>query len=88
MIIRDFYTSYYGTETKYMEVNIMSIVTKVAKMRLLFHANMLDVCNVANQLGILKDSKAEVVMKGHAMKCFDAMEHMGLDVKKFMESKD
>jgi hypothetical protein len=36
----------------------------------------------------LKDSKAEVVMKGHTMKCFDAMEHMGLDVKKFMESKD
>ena len=66
----------------------MSIVTKVAKMRLLFHANMLDVCNVANQLGILKDSKAEVVMKGHTMKCFDAMEHMGLDIKKFMESKD
>ena len=71
-----------------MEVNIMSIVKKVAKMRLLFHANMLDVCNVANQLGILKDSKAEVVMKGHTMKCFDAIEHMGLDVKKFMESTD
>ena len=66
----------------------MSIVTKVAKMRLFFHANMLDVCNVANQLGILKDEKAEEIMKGHTMKCFDAMEHMGLDVKKFIESKD
>ena len=57
----------------------MSIVKKVAKMRLMFHANMLDVCNVANQLGILNDEKAEEVMKRHAMKCFDAMEHMGLD---------
>ena len=66
----------------------MSIVTKVAKMRLFFHANMLDVCNVANQLGILKDEKSEEIMKGHTMKCFDAMEHMGLDVKKFIESKD
>ena len=66
----------------------MSIVTKVAKMRLPFHANMLDICNVANQLGIMKDSKAEAVMKWHTMKCFDAMEHMGLDVKRFMESKD
>lgn len=56
----------------------MSIVTKVAKMRLTYHANMLDVCNVLNQLGILKDDKAEEVMKGHTMKCFDAMEHMGL----------
>lgn len=33
----------------------MSIVTKVAKMRLNYHATMLDICNVANQLGILKD---------------------------------
>lgn len=57
----------------------MSIVTKVAKMRLMFHANMLDLCNVANQLGILKNEKAEKIMKGHTMKCFDAMEHMGLD---------
>lgn len=40
---------------------------------------MLDVCNVLNQLGILKDEKAEEVMKNHTMKCFDAMEHMGLD---------
>ena len=57
----------------------MGIVKKVAKMRLMFHASMLDVCNVANQLGILKDNKAEEVMKNHTMKCFDAMEHMGLD---------
>ena len=57
----------------------MSIVKKVAKMRLMFHANMLDVCNVLNQLGILNDDKAENVMKHHTMECFDAMEHMGLD---------
>ena len=57
----------------------MNIVTKVAKARLNFHATMLDICNVANQLGIKKDEKAEKVMKDHCMKCFDAMEHMGLD---------
>ena len=57
----------------------MDIVKKVAKMRLMFHANMLDVCNVLNQLGILNDDKAENVMKHHTMECFDAMEHMGLD---------
>ena len=57
----------------------MSIVTKVAKMRLEYHSSMLDVCNVLNQLGILKDEKAEEVMKNHTMKCFDAMVHMGLD---------
>lgn len=57
----------------------MNIVIKVAKLRLNFHATMLDVYNIANQLGILKDEKAEEIMKKHTMKCFDAMEHMGLD---------
>lgn len=66
----------------------MSIVTKVAKMRLNFHATMLDVCNVANQLGILKDEKAEVVMKNHTLKCFDTMEHMGLDPYRKLEKSE
>ena len=39
----------------------MSIVTKVAKMRLNYHATMLDICNVANQLGILRgEEKAHI----------------------------
>ena len=67
-----------GTEFTTSFMN-MSIVKKVTKMRLIFHANMLDVCNVANQLGILKDEKAEEIMKHHTMECVDAMEHMGLD---------
>lgn len=66
----------------------MSIVKKVAKMRLMYHANMLDICNVANQLGILKNEKAEAVMKGHTMKCFDAMEHMGLDPYRKMQKSE
>ena len=56
-------------------------------MRLNYHANMLDVCNVLNQLGILKDEKAEEVMKNHVIKCFDAMEHMGLDPWKKKEKE-
>lgn len=36
----------------------MSIVTKVTKMRLNYHASMLDVCNVLNQLGILNNEKS------------------------------
>ena len=78
MIIRKIYIAYYE-KNNFMEVSIMSIVTRVSKIRLIFHANMLDVCNIANQLGILKDEKAEEVMKNHTMKCFDAMEHMGLN---------
>ena len=57
------------------------ITKKVAKMRFIYHTNMLDICNVLNQLGILKDEKAEIVMKDHCMKSFDCMERMGLDVR-------
>lgn len=57
----------------------MNIVKAVAKTRLYYHANLLDVFNVANQLGLLNDERAEEIMKKHTLKCFDAMEHMGLD---------
>lgn len=49
---------------------------------------MLDVCNVLNQLGILKDEKAERVMKDHCMKSFDCMERMGLDVKGYFNKQE
>jgi len=35
----------------------MDITKKVAKMRFIYHTNMLDICNVLNQLGILKTKK-------------------------------
>ena len=38
---------------------------------------MLDVCNVANQLGILKDDKAELLMKNHTMQSLDCYERLG-----------
>lgn len=66
----------------------MSIVEKVAKMRLHYHATMLDVYNVANQLGVLSNEKAEKIMKKHTFQCFDAMEHMGIKVYKHLNSKD
>lgn len=71
----------------FMEIPILKgeqlwiLQKKVAKMRFIYHTNMLDICNVLNQLGILKDEKAEIVMKDHCMKSFDCMERMGLDVR-------
>ena len=41
----------------------MDITKVVAKMRFKYHTNMLDVCNVANQIGLLKYNKAEEKMK-------------------------
>lgn len=56
------------------EEPVMDITKKVAALRFKYHANMLDVCNVLNQIGILKDEKAESVMKNHTMQCFDCLE--------------
>ena len=55
---------------------MFDITKKVAKARLLYHSNMLDVCNVLNQLGILKDVKTEEVMKFHTMNCMDCLERI------------
>ena len=66
----------------------MDITKKVAKLRFIYHSNMLDVCNVANQLGILKDERAEEVMKNHTMQCFDCMRRMGLDVDGYFKKQE
>lgn len=58
----------------------MDITKKVAKMRFVYHTNMLDVCNVLNQLGILKDDRAETVMKHHTMQSFDCLDRLGYDL--------
>ena len=63
----------------------MDITKKVAKMRFIYHTNMLDVCNIMNQLGILKDDKAELVMKNHVMQSLDCLQRLGYDVKGSLE---
>lgn len=44
-----------------------SLPEKVAIMRFKYHANMLDVVNVLNQLHILSDERAEKMNKNHTM---------------------
>lgn len=58
----------------------MDITKVVAKIRFKYHTNMLDVCNVANQIGLLNDTKAEGKMKNHTMQSFDCLERLGYDV--------
>lgn len=45
----------------------MSLSTKIAKARLAYHANVVDLVNAGNQLGIIKDDKAEKLAKKHTM---------------------
>lgn len=60
----------------------MDITKVVAKMRFKYHTNMLNVCNVANQIGLLKDEKAELKMKNHVMQSVDCLERLGYNVRK------
>lgn len=61
----------------------MDITKTVAKLRFKYHANMLDVNNVLNQLGLRKDEKAEECGKKHTMTIFnDIFPRLGYDTSK------
>lgn len=45
----------------------MDLPRKVAMVRMIYHVNMIDVINVGNQLGLIKDEKAEERNKHHVM---------------------
>ncbi len=67
----------------------MDITRKIAKARFQYHTNMLIfLITKAEQIGILKDEKAEMAMKNHAMKSFDCLERMGYDVKDILSKKE
>lgn len=57
----------------------MDITKKVAKIRFLYHANMLSVNNILNQLKIRNNEKAEAVGEYHTMECFDCLERLGFN---------
>lgn len=60
----------------FYEVNDMSLSKAVANARFQYHANAIEVSNCLNQLKILKDEKAEIVMKRHFMECLDALHRL------------
>lgn len=45
----------------------MALSTIVAKARAVYHTNMVELVNVGNQLGLIKDEKAEEANKHHVM---------------------
>lgn len=61
----------------------------VAKIRLAYHLNMLDFCNVANQLHLMSDEKADCANKSHFKECLDCYERLGYKLpRKFIEFKN
>ena len=60
----------------------MDITKVVAKLRLSYHLNMIDFCNIANQLHLLSDEKAELKNKNHLKKCVDCYGRLGYNLPK------
>ena len=60
----------------------MDVTKAVAKLRLVYHLNMIDFCNVANQLHLLSDEKADLANKNHCKQCFDCYNRLGYKLPK------
>ena len=60
----------------------MSIPTTIAKLRLEYHLNALDVYNSLNQLNLISDEKAEEANKMHFKKCIDCYSRLGVILPK------
>lgn len=60
----------------------MDITKVVAKLRLSYHLNMIDFCNVANQLHLLSDEKTELKNKNYLKECVDCYGRLGYNLPK------
>ena len=58
-------------------VTFMDITKSVAKIRLGFHMNMCDVYNVANQLKIISDDKADTLQQRNFVDICDCLRRLG-----------
>ena len=56
----------------------MSIPTAIAKLRLEYHLNALNLYNSLNQLNLVSDAKAEEANKMHFKKCIDCYSRLGV----------
>lgn len=58
----------------------MNISKRVAIIRFKYHANMLDLCNAANQLKLLSNERAERACKHHTMEALECAGRLGKDL--------
>lgn len=60
----------------------MSIPNMVAKIRLQYHLNMIDLVNAGNQLHFISDEKADNANKNHLKNCIDCYERLWVKMPK------
>ena len=67
--------------------DIMDITKTVAKLRLKYHLNMIDLVNIANQLKLMSDNKANNSNKHHFYECLDCYQRLGYPIQQFFEDE-
>lgn len=63
----------------------------IYKLIFKYHANMIEVCNIRQSLGLISDAKAEETNKKHCMGCIKAAYFGGFasdQVKELFEKED
>lgn len=60
----------------------MNIPIAIARIRLKYHMNMLDVYKSLNQLHLVSDEKAYNANRDHFKKCIDCFTRLGLKLSK------
>ena len=60
----------------------MNVPETVAKIRLKYHLNMIDLVNAGNQLHFISDEKADNANKNHLKNCIDCYERLGVKMPK------
>lgn len=63
----------------------MDITKVVAKARLHYHLNMIDICNVANQLHLMSDDKADRANRDHLKNVFDCYGRLGVALPEYVK---
>ena len=60
----------------------MNVPETVAKIRLKYHLNALDLYNSLNQLHLVSDEKANNANKNHLKNCIECYERLGVKMPK------
>ena len=60
----------------------MNIPVAIARIRLKYHMNMLDVYNSLNQLHLVSDERADNANRDHFKKCIDCFNRLGFKLSK------
>lgn len=66
----------------------MNISKRVSIIRFKYHANMLDLCNAANQLKLLSDERAERACRHHVMEALECAGRLGKDLSTLRQKEE